>query len=262
MQVYVNGHTWLAQRMDRVRIPHDALDDAFLSLSRPERAQQLADGFGQLPWRRILDRLAVRLDPLLRDVLHPMGYGWISEQAEYATDVIFRRHADLQTLDRSLLHHAIASFESENVQRFLGRKSTGHFLGDIKTRYSWRAEGARVRHQVRTNAIKMYDKSGRVLRIETTINRPREFRVRRRTRHRGRAVARWTPTPKGVAFLERHARVGGAAHRRYLDALAAVSDPAARARRSRTWRARSGSTTAARAASIPRTPRMPRSSPP
>ncbi len=70
----------------------------------------------------------------------------------------------------------------------------------------------------------MYDKHGRVLRVETVINQPREFKVRRVSVYRGRRTARWTPMPKNVAFFERTERICLAANKRYLDTLASVED--------------------------------------
>jgi hypothetical protein len=80
---------------------------------------------------------------------------------------------------------------------------------------------------VKRNWIKMYDKHGRVLRVETVINQTREFKVRRFSRFRGRVRARWTPMPKGVAFLDRTERMARAANSRYLDGLADITDPGA-----------------------------------
>ena len=68
--------------------------------------------------------------------------------------------------------------------------------------------------------MKMYDKHGCVLRVETTINRPYEFKVRRRGIRKGKSVIDWFPMAKGVANLYRYAEISRAANRRYLDALA------------------------------------------
>jgi len=71
----------------------------------------------------------------------------------------------------------------------------------------------------------MYDKHGCVLGVETVINDPYEFKVRRRAGRRGRRTPGWHHLPKGVAFLPRYATVSAAANHRYLDALAIVDDP-------------------------------------
>src|SRR5262249_47146418 len=86
--------------------------------------------------------------------------------------------------------------------------------------------GARVKHAMKANWIKMYDKHGCVLRVETVINDPYEFKVRRRAGRRGRRTLGWHPLPKGVAYLPRYAAVSATANHRYLDALAVVDDPA------------------------------------
>ncbi|MGH7164422.1 MAG: hypothetical protein ACREIS_02725, partial [Nitrospiraceae bacterium] len=227
MQVYVNGHEWLARRLEQLRLTFCKLDNAFLTIARPQRAQRLAREFARLPWPEILGRFAQRFNPLLRDVLHPLHYYWVTDQAEYSTDVMFRSRADLQALYPALLRHATLGFQADDVMRFLGRKLHPAFQGEIVSDLKHRVEGARIKHRAKRNWIKMYDKHGRVLRVETVINQPREFKVRRVTVCRKRRITRWTPMPKGVAFLDRIERIGGAANQRYLDALANVEDPSA-----------------------------------
>ncbi len=79
-----------------------------------------------------------------------------------------------------------------------------------------------MKHRVEENSIKMYDKQGSVLRIETTINSPRRFRVHRQGWRQGKAVMKWLPLRKGIADLRRRAELSRAANARYLDALAVV----------------------------------------
>src|SRR5207249_4078598 len=98
MQVYVNGHEWLARCLNRLRLTFQRLENAFLTISRPERAQRLAHDFARLPWPDTLDRFARRFNPLMHDLLNPTQYYWVTDQAEYATDVMFRSRADLQGL--------------------------------------------------------------------------------------------------------------------------------------------------------------------
>jgi hypothetical protein len=69
-------------------------------------------------------------------------------------------------------------------------------------------------------SLKMYDKHGSVLRVETTINEPKEFRVYRKGGKDGTAA--WRPMRKAVADLHRRAVVSRAANQRYLKACAAV----------------------------------------
>jgi hypothetical protein len=71
----------------------------------------------------------------------------------------------------------------------------------------------------------MYDKAGVVLRVETVINNPEEFRVRRIVRRKGYPKTEWVPMRKGVAFMFRYRDVSRSANARYLGALAVVQDP-------------------------------------
>jgi hypothetical protein len=69
----------------------------------------------------------------------------------------------------------------------------------------------------RRNPIKMYDKWS-VLRIETTIDNPREFKILRRVR----GSLRWMRMAKGVANFWRLNQLGHSANARFLQALASV----------------------------------------
>lgn len=228
IQVYVNGHEWLARKMDRHRVGYRKLDNAFLGLDDPARAQRFADAMVNANWPRVLDAFARRVNPLLSDkLLHDCSYYWVTDQAEYSTDVIFRDRSSLEGLYSKLLRHATLCLSAEDVLTFLGRKLNGHFQGEVLNDCKKRLPGARVKHRVKRNWIKMYDKFGVVLRIETVINCPREFRVRRRAKRNGEVVLGWFPMLKRVGFLDRYQSVSLAANRRYLEALSAVEDPSA-----------------------------------
>jgi hypothetical protein len=84
---------------------------------------------------------------------------------------------------------------------------------------------------MKNNWLKMYDKFGLVLRIETVINNPREFKVRRLRTRAGSQEMAWCPMNKGVSNLYRYREVALAANERYLEALSVVDNPAPTYRR-------------------------------
>src|SRR5258705_515941 len=90
--------------------------------------------------------------------------------------------------------------------RGVRRAAAGELLDDCKRRWS----GARVKHWMKASWSTMYDQHGCVLRVETVINEPYEFTVRRRGGRRGRRTLGWHPLPKGVAYLPRYAAVSAA----------------------------------------------------
>ena len=228
-QVYVNGHDWLARQMARVRLGFVQEDNAFTELDDPAAAQLLADRFPKLNWVRVLDRWAGQFNPLLgQDWLGGRGYYWVIDQAEYSTDVLFRSRDGLGGLYPLLLDHATRQFSAQDILGFLGRRLHPRFDGEVLTDCKKdRQPGARVKHRVKNNWLKMYDKFGLILRIETVINQPREFRVRRRRLRGGAHRMVWCPMNKGVANFYHYHAVARAANRRYLTALAVVDGPCA-----------------------------------
>ena len=228
-QVYLNGHDWLARQLHGAGIGFVQHDNAFTQLDDPARAQALADRFPRLNWVQILDGWARQVNPLLREPwLRGRGYYWVIDQAEYSTDVLFKDRLALADLYPRLLDHACLNFSAQDILTFLGRRLHPRFDGEVLTdckKDRW--PGARVKHRVKNNWLKMYDKFGQVLRIETVINNPREFKVRRRVQRKGRSQMDWCPMNKGVANFYHYHEVARAANHRYLSALAVVDRPQA-----------------------------------
>lgn len=228
IQVYVNGHDWLARQMSKRQLGFAQQDNAFVRLQDPQAAQRLADRFAQLNWVKQLTRWARVVNPHIgqKGWLKDTAYYWIAEQAEFASDVIFHDRPKLSHLYPRLLDHALVNFSASDILTFLGRKLTGNFLGEVLTDCKKkRLPGARVKHRMKENWIKMYDKFGLVLRVETVINSPREFRVRRTRTRNGKPTKVWCPMNKGVANLGSYQSVCRASNDRYLNALAVVEDP-------------------------------------
>jgi hypothetical protein len=225
IQVYLNGHEYLARKMDQHGLRYHQVENAFVWLENPKRAQRFADGLVRKNWPHLLATFARRVNPLLKDLLSGLSYYWVTHQSELATDVMFRNPRALQDLFPHLVRHATLCFSAEDVLTFLGRKFHGKLEAEIQNLFKKRLPGTRVKHRMKYNWIKMYNKHGLILRVETVINQPDEFKVRRRVRRRGTWVTEWCPMRKGVANLFRYTEVSLAANRRYLDALCVVKDP-------------------------------------
>jgi hypothetical protein len=227
--VCLNGHDWLARQLHQAGIGFVQHDNAFTQLDDPATAQSLADGFSRLAWVKILDGWAKEGNPLLKEPwLRGQGYYWVIDQAEYSTDLLFHSRQALGELYPQLLDHACLHFSAQDILTFLSRRLHPRFDGEVLTdckKDRW--PGARVKHRVKNNWLKMYDKFGQVLRIETVINNPREFKVRRRVVRQGRSQMAWCPMNKGVANFYHYHEVARAANERYLSALAVVDRPTA-----------------------------------
>jgi len=223
IQVYMNGHDWLAKQMDTKGITYEQIENAFVRIADTTKAQKIANDMGTLPWERILHAFARRVNPLLKTVLAGMEYYWVIDQAEYATDVMWGNGPSLSELYTKWQKHAAVCFQADDIMRFMGRKLHGSFNSTIVTDVKVRPSVTRVKHTMRGNWIKMYNKHGIVLRIETVINRPGEFRVFRLGR--GERAGTYEPLRKRITNMARYAAVCLRSNQLYLDALAPVDDP-------------------------------------
>ena len=128
-----------------------------------------------------------------------------------------------------LLSHSTLCFGAREVMNFLGRELNGHFqrevVSDLSSLVCRRVGGSRIKHRVKQNWLKMYDKAGLVLRVETVINNPGEFSARKQVLRNGKQRTEGVELRKGVAHLFRYREVSLPANARYLDALAVVDDP-------------------------------------
>jgi hypothetical protein len=225
IQVYVNGHEWLARALRKHHIDFEQRDNVFVSLGHAAKAQQLADKLLCKKWPGFLKVLAKRCNPLLGDLLKGLTYRWVTDQAEFALDILFKDADALGSLYPRLLDHAILHLGGEDILTYLGRKRPAACRDEVLTDLKKYRQGFRVKHRYQGNWIKMYDKCAQVLRIEVVINHPATFRVRRWGTRQGERVLDWFPLIKSVAFLNRYAHVARQAASRYLNGLAVVDDP-------------------------------------
>ena len=203
VQVYVNGHEWLAQQMVQKKLGFVQQHNAFTQLDDPVQAQRLADRFARLDWPKALNRWAQQVNPLLSELFPGYPVHWVVDQAEYATDLLFQSRTALSGLYRALLDYAVRTFTPKDILGFLGRKWDRRFDGEVHTQYEdERWFGTRIKHRMKTNWLKMYDKFGVILRVETVINSAKEFWVYRTQYHRdGTSSVGYYPMTKGVASL-------------------------------------------------------------
>ena len=226
-QVYVNGHDYVACKLAQRGSAFEQIDNAFVQLSDPKEAQRIADRFAKLPWPKMLEKYARQVNPLLLQELKGMSHYWVTDQAEFATDLLFVSKQALAGLFLRLLEFALLTFSPKKVFSYLGRKWHGRFDGEVQTHYkSVREPGACVKHYMKNNWLKMYDKLGLLLRIETVINQPGEFKVFRECKHHdGTTSLGWYAMLKGVSNLHHYQRQALACNHRYLQALEPVDDP-------------------------------------
>jgi len=230
VSVCLNGRHWLARQMDAAGIGYQQRENCFTWIEDVEKAQSLARAQLQSHWPALLQPLLEQCHPCATQLARPLtlSYYWSVSESEYATDVMFKSPRYLAQLYPTLVHHGIKHFGSLDVLRFLGHpvpvrgQVHGNFKGEVLSTLKLRPEGLRLKHQAAGNSLKLYDKQGSVLRVETTLNRPHAFRVYRATERDPEQRLGWRVLRRSVADLHRRAQVCQAANDRYLEALSCV----------------------------------------
>jgi hypothetical protein len=224
IQVCINGREWLSRRMDEMGMRYDRYDNGFPWIEDFAKAQTIIDRMQKINWRRMLDAVARQLNPAHGRMFRGQGlsYYWSAFQTEWATDVAFTSPDALAKIYPQLVRGAIATFGSRDVLRFLGKRSDRRYQGEVLSDYKHRPEGVRVKHQAFGNSVKVYDKGGSLLRIETTINNPGAFQSYRSSEGDPNGPKSWRPMRKGVADMHRRAEVSQQSNDRYANALASL----------------------------------------
>lgn len=222
----LNGREWLAGSLRRRGIGFEQRDNCFTDVADLAAAQRLLDGQLRVNWSAVLDGLLRPVHPAQATLFgaQPLAYYWSAEETEWATDVLFRSRSGLAAAYPRWVRHAVTALGSGDVLRFLGRcpQVRRYEAAEIQTTLKTRPEGTRVKHQLNRNSVKMYDKQATVLRVETTINDPRDLKVRRPKEGASGGAKTWQRLRKGVADLHRRAAVSQKSNERYLESLATV----------------------------------------
>jgi hypothetical protein len=233
VEVWINGREWLARQMDAAGLAYVKRENFFSELTRPAAAQALFEEQHRADWPKLLGQLLDGTHPLHAEITAPLwgqSYYWSLAQSEYATDLVFKERETLAQIYPQFVRHGLTSFGSADIMRYLGHvvpattgRVNGRFKGEAVTSYQVRREGVRLKHLVGQNGIKAYDKHGEGLRIETTLNAPEVFKIRRHATGKKRGKKGWRRLRRSIADAKPRAQVSQAANARYLQALAATA---------------------------------------
>lgn len=224
----LNGRHWLERQLMGEEIEYIKADNCFRWIRDPERAQKLMDAQLRVNWKRLLEERRKKYFGVLDKLFgsDPLSYYWSADETEWATDLMFRNTSELDRLFPVLARHGLLISDSANILRFLGKidadaalppRITGDIRGDRRRRY----EGVRVKDWAGRNSVKIYNKAGNVLRVETGINDTRSFKVFRKPNDDSNRKNAWLPMRKGVADMHRRSGISQKSNERYLEALTA-----------------------------------------
>jgi len=224
LQFYYNGHNQLATKLNPQSAGFELLDNCFVRLDNFSKAQKLADQINVKYLHRQLGKIVRQYCPIIRHFDN--RYHWSIMQVEYATDIVFKRKSDLKPIYDEIVRTAVHAVKPENIATFLGRKLKGNYTDEMGNDFHTRVEGTCIRHHMGQVGIKMYDKFGLVLRIETVANDVSFFKHHRRVEHRdGTWEMKVAPLKKSIYSFGILLEMMADANRRYLEFISAIDDP-------------------------------------
>ncbi len=222
--IWLNGRHWLERQLQAKGIAYVKEGNCFPWIEDTNAAQELLDQQLQTNWSEVLNTLTFRMCPGLQHTLSiPPDYYWSADTTEWATDIMFHSRKELEVIYPDLIYHAMKTSDSSAVMRFFGRcEKRGIPLQEIVTDFRRRYEGVRIKHFKNNNSIKLYNKAGSILRIETTLNATRDFKVLRHPNDDQEQPLSWQKMRKGVSDLHRRCEISQQCNDRYADALASA----------------------------------------
>ena len=231
VQIYLNGREYLSRLLKGEGIAYSMYHNSFSYIEDFNKAQELADRVLNKKLSDSFDGIARKVNCLLPDIQDVLShsYYWCVDQCEFATDINFKSREELSSFYKTLVETVYFTFSSEDIYSFFGRnveKIHTFRKGEIVSDLRHRCQGYRIKFKINQNQIKMYDK-GNNLRIEVTINNPRDFKVLKTTEKPQDGeiiqVKKWVPMGKSITNLYRYAEISRAIIKRYLVAMPDIS---------------------------------------
>ncbi len=223
LQVYINGHNILANELDKQGMKYSMIDNAFDYIEDFSKAQEICDDIDIKKIHKRLDHLAKTYCPVYSSF--NQVYHWSIMQAEYATDIVFKKQEYLQSIYSELTATAIHTVKPDNIATFLGHKIDPRYQGEMGNNYNIRIEGSRIKHTMGKSSIKMYDKFSKILRIETTTNDVSFFKHYREVEHRnGNKSMQYAHLKKNIYSLTPLTFLFKASNKRYLEFISAFDN--------------------------------------
>ncbi len=227
VQIYINGREYLSRLLRNNNIGYEMYNNSFSYIEDFEEAQKLADEILNFKISDSFDGMIKNINNLLPDIesVFSHSYYWCIDQCEFATDINFKSREALQIFYKPLVETAYFTFSSHDIYSFFGRNvghinkfTKGEIVSDLRHRY----QGYRIKFMINNNQVKMYDK-GNNLRIEVTINRPKDFKILKdKEKIEGGELVqfkKWVPMGKSIANLYRYVEICKSISKRYIEAL-------------------------------------------
>lgn len=175
IEFYCNGHHYIEHNLRKEGIGYKMHKNSFTQVDHPERLQKIADS---LDGRTILDRVEFWRNELFKfnkgvysKFNSTLNHEFYSSQIEVCTNLVFKS----STFGRNFFKSLNGLFSTMAIPDVLTNVFNARpRVENRNTKSTYRRYDldSVIKHWFRGNSIKMYNKCGTLMRIETTINHP------------------------------------------------------------------------------------------
>jgi len=172
-EFYINGHNYLKQQFDNRGEMYTMQDNSFTRVDNQQMLEDLVANFQPSTALSRIDywmSLFFRFDKGSRSTCSKLlTHNWYTSQTEISTNIIFKSAKFANSLFQRILnkHHTIGL--PDKLTEIFTLKKNPHNSKTTQNKYQVQAC---IKHWLEGNSIKCYNKSGCLLRVETTINKP------------------------------------------------------------------------------------------
>jgi len=230
VQIAMNGREWLKRLLDKDGIPYVLEGNKFLDVEDYEAAQRLLTSQLDTRWVETLSGFMPIVFPSMKNLLgNEMSYTWTLWQSEWAKDYIFHDPKVLTEQIKPILRHAFITGTSDRILRYMGhpvqKNGQPHWKADpeLMSRVALYQDGARIRHWVDKNSLKLYNEQN-VLRFEFTMNNPSRFRIHRTVEGSGIDTKKFLPMRKGIADINVRTQICSARIKNFTEQVATLEE--------------------------------------
>jgi hypothetical protein len=211
--IYLNGHEWAKQQLEKARIGYEALDNGFLSCEDPRALQRICDRLGPGAVKSYLWRWQNRLPSPFTNADRRAGYLYelAFRQFEVSDTRVFDHPAAGRGFFEGLIRDHLDVGRPSLVSIIFARRVDRRTPGTFATKVITKGVEPQISCYYRSSRLKQYFKLHRAVRSETVICDTKDFGIGRRVNQ-----ANWRALRS----------VGEAANQRLLDAQASDARPA------------------------------------
>jgi len=187
LNVYLNGHSFVAQQLTGQGIGFGKYDNAILAVDDAALLQAAADALRPDVIRQRCQLWAQRLTPRFSpaEQLATGSYAFSLAQVEYAYDIIFKRQLPLQNMVRRMVELGAFLGGADRTVTTFGRRINRRYNGKLMTVLEAADQGNPVlRSYYHSSYAKLYEKPDHAqrtvaLRAEVCLNDPYHLGVKR-----------------------------------------------------------------------------------